>query len=209
MTKKNKLDSDNSLCEGALCILNEAETLFAQKGFPAVSMNEIAQQAKVSKANIFHHFKSKESLYLAVLKQACNRSSVALELVNKQSAENKVEQMKFFFSNHLQTLLSQSSSTRLIQRELMENSEHRGKQLAEEVFADSFAKVIHLVREAQSHGFIRESIEPALLAFLLIGTNVIFFETQAMLKHLPDVHFTESPSRYNSAVFDILVNGFK
>jgi TetR/AcrR family transcriptional regulator len=209
MIENNCAISDEDLCKGALSILNIAEDLFSKNGFSAVSMNEIAQQAKVSKANIFHHFKSKEGLYLAVLKQACKRSSAALDLVNTNSSDDLLEKMNRFFSGHLTTLLSESSATRLIQRELMENGEQKGKQLAEEVFADTFAKVTHLVREAQKYDLVRQNVDPALLAFLLLGANVIFFEAHAMLKYLPDINFAESPEDYSSAVFDILTNGFK
>ena len=209
MIENNCSISDDELCKGALFILNIAEDLFSKNGFSAVSMNEIAQQAKVSKANIFHHFKSKEGLYLAVLKQACKRSSAALDLVNTNSSDDLLGKMNRFFSSHLSTLLSESSATQLIQRELMENSDQKGKQLAEEVFADTFAKVTHLVRDAQAHNIVRQSIDPSLLAFLLLGSNVIFFEAHSMLKHLPDINFAESPEDYSSAVFDILTNGFK
>jgi len=209
MVLNNSSISAEDLCRGAYSILSVAEDLFSKNGFSAVSMNEIAQQAKVSKANIFHHFKSKEGLYLAVLKQACKRSSAALDLVNTNSPDDLLEKMNCFFSSHLTTLLSESSATQLIQRELMENGEQKGKQLAEEVFADTFAKVTHLVRDAQAHHVVRQSIDPSLLAFLLLGSNVIFFEARSILKHLPDINFAESSENYSSGVFDILINGFK
>ena len=52
-------------------ILRAAETLFAKHGFGAVSMSAIARRAGVSKANVFHHFATKQALYLAVLTAAC------------------------------------------------------------------------------------------------------------------------------------------
>ncbi|MEA1890213.1 MAG: helix-turn-helix domain-containing protein, partial [Pseudomonadota bacterium] len=63
--------------EGA--ILDAAEILFAEKGFDAVSMRAIAEKADVSKANVFHHFGSKENLYLAVLRSAVTESSQILD----------------------------------------------------------------------------------------------------------------------------------
>lgn len=209
MFENNNLRSSEDLCKGAHFILSIAEDLFSKNGFSAVSMNDIARQAKVSKANIFHHFKSKEGLYLSVLKHACKRSSATLDFDYVNSSDDLLNKMSTFFSNHLTTLLSESSATRLIQRELMENGEQKGKQLAEEVFADTFVKVTNLVREAQAHNLVRSSIDPSLLAFLLLGANVIFFETHSVLKHLPDINFTESSADYSSAVFDILANGFK
>jgi len=65
------LATSATLGEGARAILNDAVRLFAEKGFDAISMNDIANAAGVSKANIFHHFSNKETLYLEVLRKAC------------------------------------------------------------------------------------------------------------------------------------------
>lgn len=43
---------------------------FAQKGYKAVSMADVAGAANVTKANLFHYFPSKEALGLAVLSSA-------------------------------------------------------------------------------------------------------------------------------------------
>src|SRR6266403_4827433 len=47
--------------------LKAAMHLFASRGFHETSMSELAREAKVSKALIFWHFKTKEELFLAVL----------------------------------------------------------------------------------------------------------------------------------------------
>jgi len=209
MNNPEKITPVIELCHGARLILEVAETLFAEKSFNAVSINDIAKQAGSSKANIFHHFKSKEKLYLAVLKQACGRSAAALDSMQKKTSISPLNQLKHFHASHLKTILSQSKSTQLIQRELMDNSEQHGKKLAEEVFADTFSKVINLVKQAQIHDLVRKDIEPSLLAFLMMGSNVIFFEAQSVLKHMSEVSFASSPEQYSSAVFDLLTRGFK
>lgn len=201
--------SENTLSKGARSILKEAEELFANKGFDAVSINEIAKQAGVSKANIFHHFQSKDRLFLEVLKIACNRSAEALDTSAEHFPENPLAQIRHFVSSHLQVLLAHPRSTRLIQWELMVNAEQQGEQLAQEVFAETFSRVVSLVREAQSHDVIKSGIDASLLAFLLIAVNVFFFETRDVLKHLPDVGFAESPDDYSAAVFDLLARGFE
>src|ERR1700693_4995692 len=48
-------------------ILKAAMHLFANRGFHETSMSEVAREARVSKALIFWHFKTKEELFLAVL----------------------------------------------------------------------------------------------------------------------------------------------
>ena len=49
-------------------ILNTATQLFIQKGSEKTSMQDIAQTAGISKGAIYHHFKSKDEIVLAVLR---------------------------------------------------------------------------------------------------------------------------------------------
>lgn len=48
-------------------LLALARALFAQKGYAGTSMMSIAEAAGISKASVFHHYPSKEALYLAAL----------------------------------------------------------------------------------------------------------------------------------------------
>ena len=201
-------DENDALSKGALAILEVAEQLFANKGYNSVSINDIAQQAGVSKANIFHHFKSKEGLFMAVLKIACERSVQALDVAPAQSPVKSLDPLKNFFSSNLQALLAHPRSTRLIQWELLMNSEQRGKRLAEEVFTETFNRVVDLVRDAQSQRLIKSEIDASLLAFLLVGINGFFFETRAVHDHMPGIEFSVSPEEYSAAVFDLLAHGF-
>src|SRR5688500_7134829 len=50
-------------------ILDAAEHLFSRRGFAAVSLNEIAEAAGVSRATPSYFFGSKEALYVAVLER--------------------------------------------------------------------------------------------------------------------------------------------
>ncbi len=59
----SRLQSQDSRDE----ILKAATQLFAGRGFHETSMAEVAREAKVSKALIFWHFKTKEELFVAVL----------------------------------------------------------------------------------------------------------------------------------------------
>jgi len=205
---KNEQGTDHTLSKGARSILEVAERLFADKGFDAVSISDIAVQAGVSKANIFHHFKSKEGLYMAVLRSACDHSARALDEVEGRLNQDPRARMETFCSLHLKALLAHPRSSRLIQRELLEGATERGRQLAEQVFSDHFSRVVKLVREGQAQGFLRRDFDPALLAFLLVSTNVFFFESRPVLRHLPEVDFADSPDHYSQAVFELLSRGF-
>ena len=50
------------LSSGEVAILEAAEVLFAEKGFDAVSIRTIAEQANVSNAEVFHHLGPKDEV---------------------------------------------------------------------------------------------------------------------------------------------------
>ena len=61
--------------ESTEIILNKAEKLFADSGFGSVSMTNIANACNMSKANLYHHFSSKEDLYIQILTRAQKKHS--------------------------------------------------------------------------------------------------------------------------------------
>lgn len=194
------------LCEGALAILAAAKELFSEKGYAGTSLSEIAARADVSKANIFHHFVSKEELYLAVVHSACKESQQIVDQITDRSIPFP-DRFNFFVKSHLQHLLAQEQITRLILRELIEDGPINGKKLAEQVFGEKFSIVTGLMQEGQEKGYLRKEIDPRMFAMMLIGSNVFFFEIRAVLKHLPQVNFADDPDSYSEMLMDMLMRG--
>jgi TetR/AcrR family transcriptional regulator len=187
-------------------ILAAAKDLFAGSGFNAVSMNAIAERAGVSKANIFHHFKSKNALYLEVLKTACNESSSQIDQLGNGTG-TLVERLRKFSQAHLANILQDEKISRLIQRDLLENGPQRGKEFAEQVFGQNFASLVDILRTGQKKGELHKGIDPAMLATLLIGADVFFFQSREVLRYLPDVGFTDAPESYSTMLVEILLHG--
>jgi TetR/AcrR family transcriptional regulator len=187
-------------------ILAAAEALFSKHGFDAVSMNAIAEKARVSKANIFHHFSSKKALYLAVLRVACRDSTQYLEELFVETGPLP-ERLTNFIRKQLASMFEHGEVTRLILRELLKDGERQGRDLAEKVFGDNFAQLVDILRTGQARGELRADMDPAMIATLLIGATVFFFESQDVLRHFPDVKFAHDPQRYSSLLVDILLRG--
>jgi AcrR family transcriptional regulator len=53
-------------------LLSVARAVFAESGYAGASMNEIAHRAGIRKASLFHHFASKEALYLEIVANIAN-----------------------------------------------------------------------------------------------------------------------------------------
>ncbi len=187
-------------------ILAAAESLFAEHGFDAVSMSAIGEAAGVSKANVFHHFISKNDLYLAVLRNACRDATQHLDdLGNDQ--ETLAERPPQFARAHLENLLEHGQVARLMLRELLSDNPRHGQELAEKVYGEKFSRFVAILRAGQQAGELRADIDPAMVATMLIGANVFYFESREALRHFPEVTFSQQPERYSTMLADILLHG--
>lgn len=187
-------------------ILGVAAQLFAEKGFDAVSMNAVAAAAGVSKANVFHHFTSKQALYLAVMKTACSESTAALDDLTGASGPF-AERLRFFIRQHLANLRRNADMSRLILREVLDSDRDKGKALADGVVNQNFSRLVAFLREGQVRGELRADVDPAMTATLIIGANVFFFQSGEVLRHLAEIDFADQPEHYADMVADILLRG--
>jgi len=60
-------------------ILDAAEDLFAQKGFSATSLGDVADKVGIRSPSLYNHFKNKEALYQAVLERLLTNFAGPLE----------------------------------------------------------------------------------------------------------------------------------
>ena len=55
-------------------LLAAAQRVFARQGFHAATVSDVAAEAGVSQGTVYHYFDSKESLFLAVFTQWCQKN---------------------------------------------------------------------------------------------------------------------------------------
>lgn len=192
--------------EGAAAILRAAMELFAERGFDSVPLSAIADRACVSKGNIFHHYGSKDGLYLAVMKQASGNTSQLLAEVTG-GAGPFADRIRHFARAHLQYLVTHQCVTRLILRELAQGDEEVGRRMVEGAFGENFAALVAIFRSGQHDGYVRPELDPAVMALALLSGNVFFFQSQALLPHLSSVEFAGDPDYYSNMVVNVFLRG--
>ena len=62
--------------------INAALIVFSQEGLNGARMEQIAEEADISKSNIFYYFQSKEVLYVAVLEKVLSKWLSPLSEIN-------------------------------------------------------------------------------------------------------------------------------
>lgn len=187
-------------------ILRAALDLFSDQGFDAVSMSAVASAAGVSKANVFHHFRSKHELYIQALREACRESREELESLNLRDGAF-IDRLAGFALSHLETMIANGRDTRLILREVVDNAPGRAEELARDVFHDGFHRLVETVRLGQEQGELDRDLPPAFIAVMLLAANVFFVQSRDVLRHLPGVDFADDPGGYNRMFMHALTRG--
>lgn len=193
-------------CAGAEDILRAATQLFAERGFEAVSISAIAERAGSSKANIFHHFESKQGLYFAVMRVATRRLSDEFSLVLQSDDEPRVKIERAIRAS-LSILFEDECRTRLIFREVLDAGPGRAEDLAKDVFGREFTTLRALFNEIQENMGGSARFDPSFLAYLLTSVNVMLLHCQHVVRHLPYGAFVEDRERYVDMLCELLTRG--
>ena len=196
----------DELTDGALKIVHTAEILFAEHGYSGTSLNAIAKQSGVSKANIFHHFENKEALYLTVLSQASKELSTIIDEIRTPNCSTE-EQIRQYSLQHLMNLFKNRNITRLILREMQDDNGQQNVKMARDVLGENFTRVVNLIETAQTENKIKKNIPAAVIAMTMVAGNVFYFQVHKLLDQFPELSVAETPKNYSTAFSEILLNG--
>ena len=91
-------------------ILDTAQRLFLEKGYEQTSIHDIlAQLGGLSKGAIYHHFKSKEDILMAVTDRITADSNQSLAVILARRDLNGAEKLKTIFKDSIQRPVDRKS----------------------------------------------------------------------------------------------------
>lgn len=150
-------------------ILDEAEVLFANRGYAGMGLSELAEKAGLSKSSLFHHFPSKIEIYAAVLERVFERvwdridQSVDRKAANMVQLEQTVDVINDFLGENEHT-------ARLLLRSMIERDFEDSGITKEELARRHGAYVAKIIRFAASR--IEEGIACGEFRKLSVGHSV-------------------------------------
>ena len=75
-------------------IIREALKLFAEKGFAAVSMRDLAEAVGISASTIYHYYDSKQALFRDMIREAVNTEIRLIIFFAAKEGEDLYSQQK-------------------------------------------------------------------------------------------------------------------
>jgi AcrR family transcriptional regulator len=159
-------------------ILKVASSLFASKGYSAVSMRNVAAAVGVTVANLYYHFRDKEELIRASLSHVFSERMSSLEgLLEQQTSPD--DRLEAFVSWFVQVIFGEELFMRLILRELLDGTEERLEYLAKTVFKEPFALMTKLIADCADT--LDSIMTAASVASLILGN----YQIARVLPYLP------------------------
>jgi AcrR family transcriptional regulator len=148
-------------------VTDVAFAIFAERGFDAASMDDVARAAGITKASIYHHVPSKEALLARGLDRALAALFGVLDEAGAQCGTSW-EVLAHIVRRVAEITMSLQAEVSVLFR-VRGNSET--ERAAMERRRDFDRRVTELVREAQADDFIRADIDPALIVRLIFGMS--------------------------------------
>ncbi|SFU08849.1 transcriptional regulator, TetR family [Pseudovibrio denitrificans] len=165
--------------------ISTASSVFAEKGYNAASLADIANQLDVTKQALLHFFGSKAALYEEVLKALSDRLLSSIQNVEGTSPE---EHLRNFFLQLSTTSLKKPADTQLVLRALLDAQASSGNWPLKP-FLDALGALAHKTKRWSQ----ASDAELFCWIYQLIGSIQHFAISQVTLKGM-----------YGAEAFDVL-----
>lgn len=181
-------------------ILAAAKTLFVANGFAGTSMGNIAKLAGVNHSLIFHHYKNKAQLWVAVKQDIVRQSNHEAEKFTLEHLSWE-ECLRELFKRSLVFYRSNPDLIRMINWQRLEKDSNHQIGITQSTDMDAWIK---LIRSYQTKGEIDEKYQPEWIITLI---HSIMSSTALD----PNIFINEEQEyrKYVDFCINILVKGFK
>ena len=148
-------------------MLDAAVRVFAEKGFHATRVGDIAAEAGVAHGLLYHYFRSKEEVLETVFRDTW--SALVAETRRIESSDAPLhEQLRLFARIYLGSWLATPDLVRVLVREVARGP-GAGSRVAE--IAELFDLLRGIIESAQARGEARAGVDPTVAAWALYGAH--------------------------------------
>jgi AcrR family transcriptional regulator len=175
-------------------ILVVASTLYATRGYEAVSMRDVAAEVRIKPASLYYHFKDKEALVRDALAHVFAEKTAPMETLLQGDAppDRRFEQFIDWFTR---LIFEDPIFSRLLTRELLDGDSKRLEYLSKTVFDRPFSLLTKTIVDWTGQA------EPALSALSIVAMILGHYQMAEALPYL-------SGGRAEHGDVDILIRHF-
>jgi AcrR family transcriptional regulator len=183
--------AEKSLTKGektAARIMDAAELQFANRGFEAASLREIARQAGIKEPGLYNYFTGKEALYAAVLDRALTPMAEAMQI--HMASEAGIRAYASLPAVMTDLLLEHPHMASLFQQALQGDVESVGNQLIKSWLDRLFAQGMETMKSAGLEEV--DVADQALQIIAMFNLTTGYFLSQRAFASMADGHVTDA-----------------
>ncbi len=165
-------------------LLKASARFFAERGYHATGVQEIADAAGANKAMLYYYFGSKDGLYDQLIAQGITRIASAVAAA-EQPGLTLSERIRQLMASYLSMVVEQPEIARIIYRESLGAGE-RARPVIVEHFTRTIGQVARLLEMAKAEGHV-VSGDTTLAAYSLFGMANMFISSHFVTGRTLDV----------------------
>jgi TetR/AcrR family transcriptional regulator len=187
-------------------ILKAATRAFAQKGFAAVGIREIAREAGLNSATLYHYFENKEGIYATVLERTFDQLVEILHEISLTDMEPE-KLLRFAIDRYIDFIKDNRDVLKILIHEF--NLETDIVADVSTKFYNKFFKIAEEMLAARKADKGLRQIEPKHLLISGIGLCIIYFVISPLFNLLEgrDQLSPEMLAEWKQAVSDLMLYG--
>ena len=167
-------------------ILKAAQAEFARKGYDGARVDAIIARAKISKNLLYHHFRSKEDLYIRVLERT-------YETLRRRQSDiplhglDPVEAMKRLCEDTFQVFIDEPDVITMLNTENLYRGKHIAKSPIIRALYNRLSVTLRAILEiGAERGVFRSDIDPVDLYISMSGLGYFYLSNQYTLSMIFD-----------------------
>ena len=176
--------------EKQIQILEEAEKLFADKGFNGTSIRDIAQAADINLAMVSYYFGSKNKLLEAIFNYRGDNTKRALELILNNTTLSEIQKIDKLIEHYVLRVMSNKPFYKILQGEMVVSNTHEMETLILRIKTQNLNIVKAIISAGQKEGSFKKNIDVPLLINILSGTANTLISSQKYYKILSGLEKT-------------------
>ncbi len=150
-------------------IISVAIELFAEKGFEATSIRELAAKADVNVAMVNYYFGSKDKLFEAIIEKKATHMRGKLEELLADTSLTELQKVDVIIESYVDRILSQPNYHRLIHQELLLKQRISLHDNITKIFSGNTLMVKAIIEGGIKKGAFKK-VDPEMTMASIIGT---------------------------------------
>ena len=172
-------------------ILAAAALEFADRGFAGARVDRIARRARVNKAMLYYHFRSKQALYRTILRRMFTAAAERLRRIARShhTPQEKIDELIVAFAVLIR---EHASFPAIMLREVAESGAHLDRHTLA-ALASVPRAVADIVQDGISQGAFRP-VNPIFAHFSLLPPILFYLAGTPIRKELAELHLMKLPA---------------